>query len=380
MSGITLCSRDPGTEQRLQGLVGDETVFRRVWSDAWRDTVEATMDLCAADPELVLIGNDVHIDTTMALVVEAYRRFPRSAVIVLLPGEDTATAVELWRLGARDVVDISLDDTLLANQIRGILEEVRYRRNVSENEGQTRHRKIIVVLSPKGGTGKTTLAVNMAVGLAHRRNNQVLLVDLDTQFGDCAATLGVEPDHSLVQAMATPNIRRSALKVFLTTHHSSLSLLSPPDDLSASESIDPDDLKNTLTALAEEFPYVVIDTAAGIDPACVVAMNLATDFLFVSTTDVPSIKAVRRQLDALDRIGYNKQQRTFILNRANAKVGLTVSNVESAVGLPAAFQIRSSRAVPMATNQGTPIIESKSGPVAKSFEAIAEYFAPGKSS
>lgn len=376
MSGVTLCSRDPGLEQRLDQVLGPDTAFRRVWSDRWRDTVEATMDLCGADPEILIIGNDVHMGTTQALVVEAYRRFPRTAVVVLLPEDDRSKSVDLWRLGARDIVAINQTNEALASHLLGILEEVRFRREMTTSTSSKRSR-VIVVLSPKGGTGKTTLAVNLSVAIARRHPNQTLLIDLDTQFGDCATGLGVEPQHSLMQALSTPHLKRSALKVFLTNHHSGLSLLSPPDDLMAADSINADNLKQTLAAFVEEFPYVVFDTSAGIDMASIAAMELATDFVFVTTTDVPATRAVRRQIEALDQIGFTKASRTLVINRSNAKVGLSVSDVEAAIGMQASFHVRSSRQIPTSTNQGIPIVESQSGAITKTFFALAEFLAPG---
>jgi len=168
------------------------------------------------------------------------------------------------------------------------------------------------------------------------------------------------------------------LKVFLTNHHSSLVILPPPEDLAAADNIDVDDLKLTVTALAEEFPFVIIDTAAGIDSAALVAMQLATDLLFVTTTDVPSILSVRRQIEALDQIGFTSQRRSLILNRSNARVGLSVGDVQSSVGMEVRFQIPSSRLIPVSTNAGTPVIEKEAGNLARKFEEIALYFAPSR--
>ncbi len=164
--------------------------------------------------------------------------------------------------------------------------------------------------------------------------------------------------------------------MFLTPHSSGLSVLSPPDDLALVDTVDPDSLKATVAALAEEFPYVVIDTAAGIDFVSLATMEFATDLVFVSTTDGPSVRAVRRQIDAFDAIGFVKQRRTFVLNRANSRVGLSTSEAEAEIGMKAKFRIRSNRTVPISVNHGTPIVGSGRGSVAETFEEIAEYFAP----
>lgn len=380
MSGITLATANATLEGRVIALYGKQTAVRRVWSDQWRDPAEAAADICAADPELVILGSDLAADKARQLVPEIDRRFPAATVVVLSRDVDTGFALDLLRLGARDVLDEAILDESGPDDRRQaldrVLEVARSRRRSSSGTSPTLRRRVITVLSPKGGTGKTTLATNLAVGLARRQPNQVALLDLDIQFGDCASALGLKPERSLVDAMKALSLDRSALKVFLSIHSSGLAVLSPPDDLAAVEDIETDQLKLLISALAEEFPFLVIDTGSGIDPACVAALELSTDLLLVSTTDVPSIRALRRQVEALDRIGMSAARRTFVLNRANAKVGLSVGDVEAAVGMEAAFHIPSSRLVPVSTNEGTPAVERDSGGLAAKFDEIAEHFAP----
>lgn len=377
MSGITLVSSNSSLEKSLVTLYGKSEAVRRVWSDQWRDPVETTMDVCAADPELLVIGADMATDAVKSLVPTVDRRYPGTTILALVQTRDVDYAMDLLRLGARDVLEESTATEAFQAELDRLLDVARERRQTTGAGGSTLRRRVITVLSPKGGTGKTTLSTNLAIGLARRMPNQTLLLDLDLQFGDCATALGLKPEHSLVNVVGAPTDARSALKVFLTPHPSGLAVLSPPEDLAESDEIDGDELKRTIAALTEEFPFVVIDTAAGIDSPSLAAMELSTDLLFVSTTDVPSIRAVRRQLDALDRVGYVSQRRTFVLNRANAKVGLSTSDVEDAVGLVSTFKIPSSRVLPVSTNEGNPVIEKDGGGnAARIFDEIADYFAP----
>ncbi len=377
MSGITILSANPNLEDVFVDLFGRSTPVRRAWSDQWRDPVEVAMDACAADPALVVIGADARIDMTQLVVPEIDRLFPSTTVLCLVARPDVATSLALLRLGARDVVP----ETGTRREFQAAVEpllalaQTRHQRR-SESSSQIR-RRVITIVSPKGGSGKTTLAVNLAIGLARRVPKQVVLLDFDVQFGDCAPALGLRPEYSLVEAANAASHERSALKVFLASHDSGLAVLAPPDDLVAADDIDQDSVKRTFAAFTEEFPFVVVDTASGVDRFALAAMEQSTDLLVVSTTDVPSIRAVRRQLDVLDEVGYVSQRRTFVLNRANAKVGLSLSEIEAAVGLEASFQIPSTRLIPVSTNESIPIVErSGSGNVAIRFDRIAEFFAP----
>ena len=377
MSGITMLSGNPGLEEVFVELFGRSMPVRRIWSDQWRDPVEVAMDAGAADPELVVFGADAGPDMAQLVIPEIDRLFPSATILCLVSQLDIATSLALHRLGAREVLLEAGPRREFQASVEPVLHLARSRhRQRSRAAGQVR-RRVITVVSPKGGSGKTTVAVNLAIGLARRAPKQVVLLDFDVQFGDCTSTLGLRPEYSLVEAANAATHERSALKVFLTPHPSGLAVLAPPDDLVAVEDIDQDSVKRTLAAFVEEFPLVVVDTAGGVDRFALAAMEQSTDLLVVSTTDVPSIRAVRRQLDVLDEVGYVSQRRTFVLNRANAKVGLSVAEIEAAVGLPAAFQIPSTRLVPVSTNEGSPVIErSGGGTVASRFDQIAEFFAP----
>jgi pilus assembly protein CpaE len=312
-------------------------------------------------------------------VPEIDRRFPATTILCLVPTRDVERSLALLRLGAREVLVESGPSDDFRAEVEPVVQLARDRHRRAAGTDTELRRRIITVVSPKGGTGKTTLSTNLAVGLARRMPKQVLLLDLDVQFGDCAAALGLRPEYSLVEAVEAANHERSALKVFVEGHESGLAVLSPPDDLVAVDDIDQDQMKKTLAAFAEEFPLVVVDTASGVDRFSLAALVQSTDLLVVSTTDVPSIRAVRRQLDVLDEVGYNSQRRTFVLNRSNAKVGLSVSEIEAAVGLPATFQIPSTRLIPVSTNEGTPVVQrSGGGNVAQRFDEIAEFFAPSR--
>lgn len=377
MSGITVVSADDDVERRLLEVYGRDRAIRRVWSPAWRNPGDAADEVCAADPEVVVIAPDVETADAADLTEEIDRRFPGSGVLVLIDHPDNDQIVDLLRLGARDVLISTPPNAELRAAVDRVQRLADTRRSTVTTAVGGGRRRVIVVASPKGGSGKTTIATNLALGLVQAAPNQVLLVDLDVQFGDCASALGLSPEHSLTQATAAVGLERSALKVFLTPHPSGLAVLVPPDDLADAEDLGAEPLKRTLGALVEEFPYVVIDTAAGIDERALLAMEFATDLLFVSTTDVPAVKALGRQLRALDAIALNGPRRHFLLNRSDARVGLTVADIEATIGMAADLQVPSSRSFPISTNEGVPLITAgRRDAAVRSLVALVDRFGP----
>lgn len=240
----------------------------------------------------------------------------------------------------------------------------------------SRRTKVVVVISPKGGSGKTAVSSNLAVALAQRHPGRVAAVDLDLQFGDLATALSLNPEHTLSQLARARQIDATTVKLFLTPYANSLYFLAGATDPVDADSISPEHVSVVLPLLAENFDYVIVDTPAGLDERTLAAIECATDLLLVSSLDVTSIRSLRKALDALDTIGVTAERR-FVLNRSDAKVGLTPSDAEEAIGMQISCSIPSSREIPLSLNLGTPVtIAEPKAAVAKQLQELARCYAP----
>lgn len=236
--------------------------------------------------------------------------------------------------------------------------------------------RVIVVVSPKGGSGKTAVSSNLAVALAQRNPGRVAAVDLDVQFGDLALALSLAPQRTLAQLARSAEIDVTTTKVHLTSSPHKLFLLAGASDPVDAESIRDEHVSAILPLLAQSFDYVVVDTAAGLDELTLAALDCATDVLLVSSLDVTSIRSLRKATDALDHIGITAR-RTMLLNRADSKVGLDPSDAEEVMGMTIACSIPSSRSVPLSLNLGNPVVTSEpKSNVAKKMHQLAEIFSP----
>ena len=250
---------------------------------------------------------------------------------------------------------------------------------VVETDGFTaapRRSKVIVVVSPKGGAGKTAVSSNLSVALAQRHPGRVVAVDLDVQFGDLGLALSLSPERTLAQLARSSQIDATTLKLHLTPTTNGLFVLAGANDPVDADSIGHAHVSQVLPMLAENFDFVIVDTAAGLDELTLAALECATDLLLVSSLDVTSIRSLRNALDAFDHIGVSAE-RTLLLNRADSKVGLNPSDAEDVMGMKIACSIPSSREIPLSLNLGTPVVisEPKSA-VAKQLQQLALLFAP----
>ena len=236
--------------------------------------------------------------------------------------------------------------------------------------------KVIVVVSPKGGSGKTAVSTNLSVALAQRHPGRVAAVDLDVQFGDLALALSLNPERNLAQLARTSQIDATTAKVHLTRTDHRLFMLAGANDPVDAESIRHEHVSTVLPLLSQNFDFVVVDTPAGLDELTLAAIDCATDILLVSSLDVTSIRSLRKATDTLDHIGATAE-RHLLLNRADSKVGLDPSDAEEVMGMKITCSIPSSRDIPLSLNLGKPIVMS--GPksaVARQFQQLASIYSP----
>ena len=246
----------------------------------------------------------------------------------------------------------------------------------AQQQQRPRRAKVIVVVSPKGGSGKTAVSSNLAVALAQRHPGRVVAVDLDVQFGDLGMALSLTAEHTLAQLARATQIDATTVKLHLTPSQYGLFVLAGANDPIDAESISHAHVSTVLPLLAENFDFVIVDTPAGLDERTLAALECATDLLLVSSLDVTSIRSLRKALDALDNIGI-RAERQLLLNRSDSKVGLDPSDAQEAIGLRISCSIPSSRDIPLSLNLGTPVVisEPKSA-VAKQLQLLAQIYAP----
>lgn len=330
-------------------------------------------------PEVIIIGPDVAHEDALRFAKVFDVQVPELS-LVLVSDVDPAFFLEAMRAGIRDILSPQAD----AAEIRVLLERAcqsfatRHRNHEAppaENGGKG---LVIGVFSPKGGVGKTTLATNIAIGLGKIAPMSVVIVDLDLQFGDVASGLYLNPQHTVTDAV-TPAASQDplVLKAFLTVHPAGIyALCAPPNPVDA-DHITPEQISHLLEQLAQEFQYVVLDTAPGMPEIGLAAMEQCTDVVWVSGMDIPSLRGLRSGLEVLRQLEIMPESRHVVLNMADSKTGLNVQDVESTIGAPVDVSIPRSRAVALSTNRGIPVLqESKKDPAVKSLRQLVERFNP----
>ena len=235
----------------------------------------------------------------------------------------------------------------------------------------------IAVVAPKGGQGKTTIAINLATGLAEVAPNSVVLVDADLQFGDITAALNLEPERTIVDAVADTAQDELVLKTALTHHADGFFVVASAPSPELGDQISAAALGKLIARLRETFRYVIVDTTPGLGEHTLIAVEHVTDIVFVSNMSVASLRAMRTELQLLKTLELMPSNRHMVLNQVDKMSGLTVKDAEAVVGAPFDVAVPKSSAVLLASNRGVPLIhDDVRDPAARAVREVVMRIAP----
>jgi MinD-like ATPase involved in chromosome partitioning or flagellar assembly len=217
--------------------------------------------------------------------------------------------------------------------------------------------KVVTVFSPKGGSGKTVLATNLAVAAA-RSGQETLLIDLDLQFGDSALTLAVTPRATITDLAASAgDVDSEKLKAFVSTDsRTGVSVLPAPQRPEEADMIGQAELAAILRAARDAYDAVVIDTGPLFDAAVLAALDHSDQLLLVSNPEVTSLKNVRIGLETIDRLGFDRERVSLVANRLGAAGGVGHADIEQALDAKIAFELPDDPEVPAAINRALPVV------------------------
>jgi pilus assembly protein CpaE len=149
------------------------------------------------------------------------------------------------------------------------------------------------------------------------------------------------------------------VRSFLTRHRSGLSVMCAPESPALVGALTPALLGRLIDVISTMFRYVVIDTGAGIDERTLTAVQRSTDLVMVCATDVASSRGLRKAIEALDAFQLTAPVRHVVLNRADARVGIAIEDIEATIRRPVSVTICSDRAIPTSMNKAAPLMESR---------------------
>jgi len=381
MSSVVLATSSAAFEQKVRRALGSQPntmLQRRHSEDMFDDALIAAKVLVADGPDVVVVGPNVPVDLALKVATAIEEEHPEIGVVLVAdPSPD------LWEqalhAGVRDVLVPDATDEQIRSTFSRVLEtSERRRRNLVVEAGVPDSAgRVITVVAPKGGVGKTALTTNVAVAIAAATDDRVALVDLDLQFGDVGSALGLDPENTIADLARIPGgVTATSLKVFMTRRQENLYALCAP--MSPAEEVPQAIVERTIRLLSEDFEKVLVDTSAGLSEATLSAIDLSTDLVFLCDLSASALRGLRKVIDVLDDLGATEAKRYFVLNRADSKVGITSDDAAAIVGMKVDAEIPASETVPRAMNFGHPVVEESPRSTASvGFESVAALFIDG---
>ncbi len=385
----------PETRENLKKLLAFEPDIEVVGTaSTGREGLELAI---AKKPNIILMDINMPDMDGITATEQIHKSVPSAGVIMMSVQSEADYLRRAMLAGARDFLTKPISGDELYATVRRVHELTpRYDENVMmasrgapsgkvSDSGLSGDKdgKMLVVYSPQGGAGKTTIATNLAAAMM-REGIKILLVDCDLQYGDVAVFLNLSAQYTLTELVKNisedDELDMDLVENVLVKHDSGLKVMLAPLSPEEAEGVSPEAVLKLLTKLRSNFDYIIVDTASKLDELNLNLFDVADKILLVTNPTLPALKNTRIALTLFTTLKYPEEKSILVFNRVNAefersKVVPPVSAFEKKLNKTGVVQIpEDERKVLSALTRGTPLIAAKERNTspAREFYSLAE--------
>ena len=357
MSGVTPLAMLIDSDEHVRALMRAKLEHGGITIDEERALgIAAQQAIQEIRPELVFIAIEQPIQRAMQVVDFARATVPGAMIVAYSGAWSPTIERRLMQAGVNDF----LHGKITRDQVKAIAARAKRMARpaippaADEDEGG----RIIAVIGQKGGVGKTTTSTNLAAAIALEGSKTVLLIDLDTRFGDVSVMMDVRADYTVSEVARDPEyLDRDAFRSVLLRHDSGAFILPAPRDYRSWLNCSVEQLQTMVRFAASIFDVVILDTPGTFNDVVGSAVELADRVVVVTSTDLTSLKNTSLLVEHLQLRGLDEEQVAVSLIHGHDVPGVaSKSDVEFAISRPVTFEVPFDRNVRKASQVGVPVV------------------------
>jgi pilus assembly protein CpaE len=325
-------------------------------------------------PQIILVDDNLDGSDPIPLIRQLAASVLNAVILFLVDREHTSEASQAVLVGARSFMmkPLQPDDLLMTlHQVLAWQRVPAVGPAATEGAGG----QIVVFCAPKGGTGRTTIAINTAIALHQASRQSVVLVDADFAAPALDVALNLEPERTVIDLL--PKLSRldeMLVESVLSEHASGIKVLlaPPPVDLAAPLTLP--QVQHILVMLRRIFPWVIIDLGLPMDETAFAFLDSANRIVMTVLPEMVGLRNTRTMLDHFELEGYPPEKTWLVVNRATLRGGVGISDIESRLKVPVRFTVPDDQALVTHTvNRGVPLtLSHQRSSVARAIRKLAQ--------
>ncbi len=335
--------------------------------------IEAVSLAKSSEPDVVVISIEEPIIRALQTVEAIADLLPGSPIVGHSSIRDANSMRKAMLAGVKDYLTAPVQEEDIIGSIHTVMaqEERRRARMAGEASEPVSAGTVVTVFGAKGGIGKTTIATNLATALVQRTNQSVVVVDLDTRFGDVAILMDIPVERSIAD-MAVPeeDITREMLQECIYTHNTGVAILPAPIRPTDWRNVHAGHIERIVQFLMQTYDYVILDTPGTFNDIVARALELATMVVLVATVDMAALKDTLLAIDMLRSWNFPQEKIKLVINATNEATTVQPQEIKRMLGRDVFWSIPYDRNISTATQLGMPVVVAK--PHSKAAESLVE--------